>query len=425
MKLSKKVKISLIVFIIITSALAVATFFYLQSIDYPEPTGEYKVGTAFAILKDSSRIESIDNVQTARQFKIQCWYPAQPKGDEKIHPQIEQHYIDGMNKLWQLPLGTEEPSFSYLNAPVLKSSKKFPLIIFTHGLGSFATQNNSNMEELASQGYLVLSLTFPYESIAAKLDNGKVVYMQNSDDYLSGMNKLTRDKVFVTEYTKNLNLMKSENVTEAKTAALSLSGLYDTLFPDFKPWLTTRTNDLHYLIQNLSELKVNNTPLEDIGNVNNIGLMGHSFGAITTMKYLMEHPESGIKCGMALDAPYIITSKESPLSISAPVLHLTSEYIELAGTTVQLQRTNYFLSAYTDQPMYEAYVRGTSHMNFTDLNYSPRALRMTPLLGHIEQERAANILQYYCDDFFNTYLKSEEKDFKPKAIFDEVSFEKY
>ena len=41
-------------------------------------------------------------------------------------------------------------------------NEKFPVLIFSHGIGGLKTQNTTQMEEMASHGYVVFSCDHPY-----------------------------------------------------------------------------------------------------------------------------------------------------------------------------------------------------------------------------------------------------------------------
>lgn len=56
----------------------------------------------------------------------------------------------------------------------------FPLVIFSHGAFGYYQGNTSTYMELASRGYVVVSLDHPYHSIFTKDTSGKLIYMEPS-----------------------------------------------------------------------------------------------------------------------------------------------------------------------------------------------------------------------------------------------------
>jgi alpha-beta hydrolase superfamily lysophospholipase len=55
------------------------------------------------------------------------------------------------------------------------SPAKFPLLVFSHGYTASSSAYTALLEDLASHGYVVLSLVHPYEATAARLADSRVV----------------------------------------------------------------------------------------------------------------------------------------------------------------------------------------------------------------------------------------------------------
>ena len=80
-------------------------------------------------------------------------------------------------------IGGDQASHSARDAPLAPG--KHRVVIFNHGQGSFTKQNFSNMEELASHGYVVISIGHPEESLLARDANGAgIVFNQRDEVYL-------------------------------------------------------------------------------------------------------------------------------------------------------------------------------------------------------------------------------------------------
>lgn len=413
------------IFFIITIVIiiGVSILFSGCSLSYPTPTGEFKVGTVLLELEDSNRNEWVISEQNRnRRFVVRIWYPAKPTGKELRLPIMEKPYSEGMSKLYGLPGGSEKPSQSYQNASVLQTEIPYPIIIFTHGAGSFATQNLTSMEELASQGFLVMSMSFPYESAATIFPDSTVIEMADLEEFKTNMENIVKDKEFNTKVAANIEALKNPNPQKAKEASIELGKVYSKLYPQIKTWLDTRIADLSYLINSVDEIHIDNIKLTDIADKNNIGLFGHSLGALTTLKFLMEKELPAIKCGISLDVPYFNLDSESSISINAPILFMNSDKLKIGDSEVRLSRTNDFLAHYTEMPLHECTVKGSAHYNFTDLNYVSPLLKFTPLLGSISQKEAAKILTHYLNAYFGYHLKNENIDKLNDSISSEVSF---
>lgn len=419
---SKKKKI--MVYVIVISLLLIAGIWSAtRSLPYPTPAGKFKVGTVIMDMEDSSRAEwALPENEQNRKFVVRMWYPASLTGKEALLPIMEKPYAKGMSKMYGFPTGKELPSHSHINAPVYQGAEKFPIVIFTHGGGSFMTQNLSSMEELASQGFVVMSLSFPYESVATVFADNSVVYMKNLKGFKERMSVMVKDKDFASQFAKYTEEMKNPDPEKAKASSIALGEKYLQLFPEMNTWLNTRIDDISYLINNLGDISLQQHKLSDIAETDNIGLFGHSFGALTTLKFLMTNEVPSVKCGIALDAPYFIMDPASDISLKAPVLFISSDYQKIAGNKIRLNGINGFLKNYTDKTLHEANVKGSAHYNFSDMNYLPRFMKLTPMLGSIPQKEAAEIMTHYLNIYFRGHLKGEDLNKLNNSINSRVSF---
>ena len=64
----------------------------------------------------------------------------------------------------------QNPSHSAPNAPAAPG--RYPVLVFNHGFGSFQKQSTSLLEELASHGYVVLSVGHAAESLVVQRSDG-------------------------------------------------------------------------------------------------------------------------------------------------------------------------------------------------------------------------------------------------------------
>ncbi|NOQ75960.1 MAG: hypothetical protein GQ574_28395 [Crocinitomix sp.] len=394
-----------------------------RSLPYPLPSGDFKVGTVKLDIEDSSRTEwALDEKHQNRRFVTRIWYPAKPTGKETMLPIMEKPYSEGMKKLYGLPVGKEKPSYSHIDAPVLLEEKPFPILIFTHGVGSFMTQNLSSIEDLVSQGFIVMSLSFPYESVTTVFSDGSVIKMKDIEVFKAGMSTLSKNKDFISQFIDNTEEMKNSDPELASAASIALGQKYLTLYPDMKVWLDTRVEDIAYLINSFDKISIADQNLIDVADIDNIGLFGHSFGALTTLQFLMTKDLPTVKCGIALDVPFFNLDATSDVSLKAPILFMSSDFIKLSGRKVKLRGLNDFLKHFTNETLHEANIKGAAHYNFSDMNYLPKLMKLTPMLGSISQKEAARIMKYYLDAYFNGHLKGGDLSKIENSISSEVEF---
>jgi predicted dienelactone hydrolase len=134
----------------------------------PGPTGEapelgrigdYAIGTVEREYRfpNRARISTLGavtgNLPTEdRPLKVRIWYPAEAAGSAK-----PAHYVHSFAGPGQPPFEISMPGIAVANAPQLRT-KRFPLVLMSHGFGGWNTQFSNLGETLASHGYIVASI---------------------------------------------------------------------------------------------------------------------------------------------------------------------------------------------------------------------------------------------------------------------------
>jgi hypothetical protein len=135
----------------------------------PDPTGQYPVGTTKLYFVDNSRPETLTpNPDDHRELMVQVWYPAQVEPGARLAPLME-------HMSFQFSYLSLVQTHAYQEAPVSKAQSSYPVLIFSHGHVGFVEQNLTQMEELASHGYIVCSIAHTYHTIVTVFPDGRVV----------------------------------------------------------------------------------------------------------------------------------------------------------------------------------------------------------------------------------------------------------
>jgi len=120
------------------------------------------------------------------------------------------------------------------------------LIVFSHSGTSTKTSNLSLYKELASHGYVVVSIDHTYHSLGTEID-GKKVYIDLG-------------------YMKELNQEDSRSDIENSYAC-------------FQKWMKLRTEDINFVIYTfIQESMEENNPTYSLVKAKSIGVAGHSLG---------------------------------------------------------------------------------------------------------------------------------------------------
>ncbi|WP_026252135.1 alpha/beta hydrolase family protein [Streptomyces sp. PsTaAH-124] len=156
--------------------------------EFPEPTGPFAVGTRVLQWTDPDRPETATaDPADRRTVVVQLWYPARrsPAGARRA-PYLGRTEQEARTVSGALARYAGLPGFlvdgvprartrAVPGAPVARGGARFPLVLFSPGLGGVRTQNTSWAEELAGHGYVVAALDHPYDSAAVVLADGRTI----------------------------------------------------------------------------------------------------------------------------------------------------------------------------------------------------------------------------------------------------------
>ncbi|MEV7283160.1 lipase [Streptomyces sp. NPDC093252] len=142
----------------------------------PAPTGRHPVGTHTLRLVDRSRRDPWVPSRPVREFMAQIWYPAaRPPGRARapwMTPAAARHFqASGV-----LPAGyvTLPDSHAGRDLPARTLGGARPVILYSHGHGQHRTSGLSLVEDLASHGYVVVTLDHTYDAGQVEFPGGRV-----------------------------------------------------------------------------------------------------------------------------------------------------------------------------------------------------------------------------------------------------------
>lgn len=124
------------------------------------PSGRYRVGSTTHDLVDAGRPTNLKSDLAGRRLLVKVWYPADSTAETQRELLWDQLRKDPQTPTaFRLVLGclrkrTASHRGAHFDASVPVSS----VVIYNHGLVSFASENTSLMEELASHGQTVMSI---------------------------------------------------------------------------------------------------------------------------------------------------------------------------------------------------------------------------------------------------------------------------
>lgn len=319
----------------------------------PQVTGPYAVATATYSYVDKNRIEEFTDQGNNRFVNVEFWYPEQADGT-------------------------------------------YPLLVFSHGAFGIKTSNTSTFTELASHGYVVVSIDHPYHSFYTVSEDGKVL---------------------------TINLEYMQEVNNANKEGVYSLGEY---FELTRKWMKLRTDDMDFVMDTILEQadQKKGYVYERI-DTQKIGVFGHSMGGAASVA--LGRGRDDIDAVVNIDGPFFseleydevtnkLTAKSDPFTI--PLLNVYSDDV-----WIQLDRSSTYIansiSNKNFKGAYNVHFKGAKHLSLTDLPL------FSPIMANLLQEgRRADIDKYYAIEtqnelilrFFDYTLKNQAQ-FAPKATY--------
>ena len=357
---------------------------------FPEPSGSFTVGTTYLHLRDDARPEIITpDTSDVRELMVRVWYPSEAKTQETypyLHPALTKVLAEnyGLPKFILSHLDLVK-THSLPDAPIASQEVPFPAIIFSPGYMTHSSMYTSLLETLASQGYIIFSIDYTYETPVSVFPNKDLRFYDA--DYTDVWKNTSWDTV-----QASINAFRSaDNITTKRRHTEQ----YLTQIP-----YTARVNQWSYDVSFvIDQLQNEGHPLFYTIDHNNIGVMGHSLGGATSA--LACALDSRIKAGINLDGSQWGSLLEH--TIKQPFMWITAEK-NLAESSEDID--SFIYNQVSRGDFYPLRIVHATHANFYDLslwsNYAP--LTHT---GSIDVHRMIKIVNQCSLNFFNKYLKNE------------------
>ena len=374
------------------SAAAIA----VGSLTLPPPQGPLRVGRTQWIVTDPDRTDPFD-APHQRQIEIVAWYPA--GADARATP--APYLLDGLDEVRNFAslFGNAAlfddvamlATHAQKDAPPRPGRDRLPLLLFSHGYTSVPSSATALLEDLASRGYVVLSIVHPYEASAATVAGGTVVSMLDS----GGKFRQPIQDVFSEWETEDavLNQVTSASNDAERIRLLReyLSGLGQTHVA-LRRWV----DDARAVIARLAN-PPRDTAIERViarADVHRFGVFGHSMGGVMAAELCLTEK----RCAAVLNldgSPQYGSMIDTPLG--RPLLMTYSARRGRIGASDVIYRRA--ASRY-----YRVDVADMLHLDFTDMALWP-ALRDRKATGALPAEQAIAVTRTIVREFFDQELR--------------------
>ncbi|HEU4959338.1 MAG TPA: hypothetical protein VFT56_02935 [Sphingomonas sp.] len=374
----------------------------------PQPDGRYAVGVRRFELVDTSRKGVADDEpDQPRALPAIVWYPAQ-QSDAPPAP-----YFTKAEASVEVPALARnflfEPAevagfytartHAVADAPPANGHAGFPVVVFSHGYWLYPNQNDGLFEQLASHGYVVVSIDHPRDSVDVKLADGRVVTTNPRSD--------TNKVLFALVHT-----LFTAPTDDERVAVL---GRYAELFPASRMGVSLFAwrDDTLFAVQALRSGAVP-APVRAImatANMNNLALSGMSYGgttAATTCRLI-------VQCRAVLN---LDGDNWEPALFNAdaerPMLLIQSDWTTSPIVNGQPADPGFSAFDYGFEPWAQAGRTGhvqrvriadVSHMGLTDLGLFMPGPKAAERFGKADPARVERIVNALSLAFLDVHLK--------------------
>ncbi|MBR5387021.1 MAG: hypothetical protein IK142_05500 [Clostridiales bacterium] len=353
----------------------------MAQIFMPTPMGDYKVGTTVFDVIDTARTEKLGpEAGTAlRKVSVRLYYPVLVQtvvGMDKAVA-MSAAKMKALCKFYHMPVKNIEDSegeFYQDVEPV--PGKKFPLIIFGHGLGSYRESNNLMLTELASRGYVVAAIGHTYEEVLTEFADGTTASFDKrcqNDQY--------QPKMKGTIEALKIMMNKNGNFEEQYARFNAFQNQYCGFLIER---MEERAKDVRMV---LDEIK---RRFADIINLERgVGISGHSIGG-STAYYVCMHDDE-FTCGLNLDG--MLLGHYENMRMKKPFYQISCEDARTTVSRVALD---------ADAPVYWELFNGMKHIGFADMIF------MVPIKSVVGKMDPMKYHEYVCkihQSMFDTCLK--------------------
>ncbi|GGR69057.1 hypothetical protein GCM10010252_03820 [Streptomyces aureoverticillatus] len=367
--------------------------------ELPAPTGPHAIGTFSTRLVDRSRHDPWVTSQPYRELMVNVWYPARASGGHGVAP----YMAEGAAARWDAtgPHGIPKGAVDWAGmrtharegAPLDKAAGggRLPVLVYSAGAGDPRSWGTALVEDMASRGYVVVTVDHTYESPGVQFPDGSV---KDNKPLLDALAQTPPEK----------------------------------MSPLLKKVLDIRVADDKFVLDRLGALPHG---LGKAVDRNRIGMFGHSAGGIAAAETMYE--DKRVKAGLNMDGTLENNPEPNGTNLTPVAEHgLDHRPFLLMGRDG---------SDHTTEPSWRSFwkhspgwkrdlnLRGSKHQTFTDLAaILPQAGVGRDVIekniGTVDPARATAAQRAYVASFFDRRLGGRDDHLLdgPSDRFPEVRF---
>jgi predicted dienelactone hydrolase len=350
----------------------------------PAPTGPYPVGTVDLHLVDPSRPDPVAGPGHYRELMASVWYPARDVRRYPRAPWMPPAPLRALLTYNGFPADVAEAPLTagHQGAPVRRQPiERLPVVVYSHGAGDHRSDTTNVVQELASHGFMVVTVDHTYDAFS-EFPDGRL------------------------------------------TVPLDDPGLVP---PDY-------ATDIRFVLDRIEDLAAGRNPdaehrplpagLRGAPDLHHIGMFGWSKGGTATA--LVTTADQRVRAGLSFDGPMqtqppLITDLDRPFMLMTGVFTRAAEpsvaqfWSHLTGWRLNVQADGAVHPSYTDTQVLIPQLATAVGMSDEELQ---------GWVGTLDPGQAARIQQAYPLAFFDLHLRGRRGHLLdgPSPAFPEVKF---
>ena len=327
----------------------------------PAPTGPYAVGTVPLHLVDTSRPDPVAGPGHFRELMASVWYPARDAERYPLAPWMPAAVLRALltSAGFEADAALAPITAGHAGAPVRCTTERLPIVVFSHGAHDHRADNTMVVQELASHGYVVVTVDHTNDAFS-QFPDGRVIVPD--PNYPMGPAGFATDIRFVLDRIEDLAAGRNPDA-EHRPLPAALPGALD----------------LH-----------------------RIGMFGWSKAGTATALVMIG--DQRVRAGLSLDGPM---EPEITAELDRPFMMMTAEFTRaepsvaefwshLRGWRLNIQADGAVHSSYGDYQVLFPQVASAVGMSDEELR---------DRIGTLDPARAVRIQQAYPLAFFDLHLR--------------------
>jgi predicted dienelactone hydrolase len=348
----------------------------------PAPTGPFPIGTVPLHLVDRSRPDPVAGPGHHRELMVSVWYPAR---DVARYPRAIWLADAPLRALlayngFPADAALAPRTAGHVGAPVRRPDGRLPVLVFSHGAHDHRADHTIMVQELASHGYVVVTVDHTLDAFVEFPDGRQAVPIDG--EYSLGAKDFAADIPFVLDRIEDLAAGRNPDV-EHRPLPVGLRGALD---------------------------------------LRRIGMFGWSKGATATAWAMLA--DRRIRAGLSLDGPM------EPLietDLDRPFMLMTAEFTRASAPPVEQ------LWSHLTGWRLNVRAKGAAHLSYGDYEVLVPQLaaaaglseaQVQSYIGTLKPTRAVRIQQAYPVAFFDLHLRHRRQRLLegPSPAFPEVRY---